>query len=383
MTRMLASVTGPEEAAIALAGGADIIDLKDPGAGALGAVDPDMVRRTVAAVAGRRPVSAVTGDLPIDPPHVLAAAEAMSAAGAQYVKIGFFPGGNAAATIAALAALAARTRLIAVLFADRAPDLSLLDRLHAAGFAGAMLDTASKQNGRLLDHADLPALRGFVAACRRLDLMAGLAGGLEAPDVPRLLVLEPDFLGFRGALCGAGGRTEPIDAEAVRAIRALIPPEEEDTGSPRVDYRLLAARGYAHDPNGDPELHDRVFVHELVLPVRIGAYAKEHAAPQRVRFDVDAVVARTARPTQDMRDVFSYDIISDGIRMLIDTGHVALAETLAERIAALVLMHPRVVKVTVRVEKLEVGDGTVGVVIERTRSAATAAIDDLFPRRAP
>lgn len=383
MTRMLASVTGPEEAAVALASGADIIDLKNPASGVLGAVDPAAVRQTVAMVAGRRPVSAVTGDLPIDAPHVVATAEAMAAAGAAYVKIGFFPGSNTAATIAALAPLAGRARLIAVLFADRAPDLSLLESLHAAGFAGVMLDTAGKQSGRLLDHADLPVLRGFVATCRRLGLMAGLAGGLEAPDVPRLLVLDPDFLGFRGALCGAGGRTTPIDADAVQTIRALIPLEIEDSSNAGVDYRLLAARGYAHDPNGDPELHDRVFVHKLVLPVRIGAYAKEHAAPQRVRFDVDAVVARAARPTQDMRDVFSYDIISDGIRMLIDTGHVALAETLAERIAALVLMHPRVVKVTVRVEKLDVGAGTVGVAIERTRNAATAAIDDLFPRRAP
>ena len=37
MTKMLASVTGVEEAEIAIAGGADIIDLKDPTAGALGA----------------------------------------------------------------------------------------------------------------------------------------------------------------------------------------------------------------------------------------------------------------------------------------------------------------------------------------------------------
>jgi dihydroneopterin aldolase len=81
---------------------------------------------------------------------------------------------------------------------------------------------------------------------------------------------------------------------------------------------------------------------------------------------------RTGRTAEDMRDVFSYDLITDGIRMLIWAGHIPLVETLAERIAAMVLNHPRVTKVVVRVQKLETGSGTVGVEIERTRAAARA-----------
>ena len=54
MTLLLASVTGPDEAALVLAHGADIIDLKDASNGALGALAPDVVRATVAAVRGRR-----------------------------------------------------------------------------------------------------------------------------------------------------------------------------------------------------------------------------------------------------------------------------------------------------------------------------------------
>ncbi|MBC8129633.1 MAG: hypothetical protein H7Y08_04845, partial [Rhizobiaceae bacterium] len=46
MIRMLASVTGPEEARLALEGGADFIDLKDPSKGALGAVSPAVLRAT-------------------------------------------------------------------------------------------------------------------------------------------------------------------------------------------------------------------------------------------------------------------------------------------------------------------------------------------------
>jgi dihydroneopterin aldolase len=370
MTRMLAAVSGPEEATLALAGGADVIDLKDPTRGALGAVDPAMVRATVALVAGRRPVSAATGEMPMQPDTVLPAARAMAAAGADMVEQGIFPGGAPKACIGALAPLAARTRLVAVLFADRAPDFGLLPLLAEHGFAGAMLDTAEKGGRGLLDATPLPRLREFLAACRAHGLQAGLAGALEPPDVPRLLLLGPDVLGFRGALCRAGDRRAALDLDAVQAIRGLIPPEAAPGSA--VDYRLLAARGYGHDSGFDPTKTDRIFVHDLVLPARIGAYAREVATPQPVRFSVDVWVARVTRPTQDMRDVFSYDVIADGIRMLVDAGHVALVETLAERIAAMLLEHPRVIRVRVQVEKLDTGSGIVGVAIERDRPAAAA-----------
>lgn len=395
MTLMLASVTGPAEAETAVAGGADIIDLKDPTNGVLGAVTVATVGATVAAVAGRRPVSAVTGDQPMAPDRVVAAAETMAGAGVDYVKQGIFAEGEIERSIHALAPLAERVRLVAVLFADRAPDLELLPQLAQAGFHAAMLDTADKSSGRLLDHMDLPRLRRFVTECGRLGLLSGLAGALEAPDVPRLLVLNPGVLGFRGALCGEGGRTGRIELAAVHEIRELIP-RENAAGTERVvDYRLLAARGYAHDPARDPNATDTVFVHDFVLPVRIGAYASERASPQQVRFNVEAAVARgswaartgdagsVARWEAGMRDVFSYDLIRDGIRMLADAGHVGLVETLAERVAAMVLAHPRVMTVAVKVEKLDAGPGIVGVALERTRETINASAQQIVGQILP
>ena len=80
-----------------------------------------------------------------------------------------------------------------------------------------------------------------------------------------------------------------------------------------------------------------------------------------------------------MRDVFSYDIITDSIRMIVAQDHIPLVEMLAERIAAVVLAHPRVVSATVRVEKLNVGPGSVGVEITRERPAEAAQVHRLFP----
>ena len=113
----------------------------------------------------------------------------------------------------------------------------------------------------------------------------------------------------------------------------------------------------------------RVRVRDFDLPVSIGAYLHEHTKPQRVRFNVEARIYRSDRVAENMNDVFSYDLVTDAIRMLVAREHIALIETLAERIAASVLTHPRVASVTVRIEKLDIGPGTVGVEIVRERPA--------------
>jgi dihydroneopterin aldolase len=116
------------------------------------------------------------------------------------------------------------------------------------------------------------------------------------------------------------------------------------------------------------EASDRIFVHDFVLPVRIGAFDREHDKPQKVRFNVDACIARPARTPERLHEVFSYDLITDGIRDIVAQGHVHLVETLAERIAASVLAHSAIASVTVRVEKLQVIPGSsVGVQITRAK----------------
>jgi dihydroneopterin aldolase len=382
MTMLLASVISAEEAEVALAHGADVVDLKDADNGPLGALPTDVVRAAVAAIARRRPTSAVTGNLPMQTDAIVSAVTAMAATGVDYVKVGLFPGPGRPDCIRALSALACKTKIVGVMFADQGADQALVSAMAAAGFAGAMLDTAGKVSGRLLDHADIASLGTFVDACRQHNLLAGLAGSLEPPDIPRLLLVAPDYLGFRRALCVNQDRAARIDAEMVSMIRTLIPVDprslpDEDAGAATIDYRLLAARGYAIDPTDAPT--DRVFVRDFVLPVRVGAYAHEHEKAQRIRFDIDVAVLRLGRAATDMRDVFSYDVITDGIRMIVAREHIALIETLAERIAAMLLAHARVMRVTVRVEKLEVGAGGVGVEITRERPAEAADIRHLYP----
>lgn len=219
MTRLLASVRDEDEAEIALGGGADIIDFKDPARGALGALPAPVIERGVQRVAGRAPTSATAGDWALEPAALTRAVAAIAATGVDYVKLGLLPGAALHGCIRALAPLAARHRLVAVFFADRGVSHDALPGLRSAGFAGAMIDTFDKSNGSLREYLSNDMLREFVGSCRNLGLMAGLAGSLHLRDVAPLAALRPDLLGFRGALCGAAGRNGPLSAERVKLVR--------------------------------------------------------------------------------------------------------------------------------------------------------------------
>jgi dihydroneopterin aldolase len=231
MTAMLASVRTLDEALFALEAGADFIDLKEPSQGALGALDHAAVRVCVRAIAGRRPVSATIGDIvSMDPREMTAAVERMGATGVDYIKIGFFAHPHAFDCTAALTALARKTRLVAVIFADEPYDLALVNALAAAGFAGAMLDTAHKTGKTLRDWRKDGELREFVNRASDHGLLAGLAGSLRKEDVAPLLTFGPDYLGFRGALCSGSNRNQCLDAKAFAGIRCALR-ELESIGS--------------------------------------------------------------------------------------------------------------------------------------------------------
>lgn len=214
----LASVLSAAEARLALHARVDIIDCKNPSAGALGALNASEVTACVAVVEGRKIVSATIGDLPNDAPAMVKAAERIAATGVDIVKVGFFDSVGLLPVVRALGtAKLGKARLWAVLMADRNVDLSIVHPLASAGFAGVMLDTADKTSGSLLDLCPLGKLAAFLQIAQAARLASGLAGSLTREDVPRLVPLRPDVIGFRGALCAAG-RTGDLDAARTVAI---------------------------------------------------------------------------------------------------------------------------------------------------------------------
>ncbi len=366
MTRMLASVLNAKESEVALTLGADIIDLKDATQGSLGAASVEVVREAVELVARRAETSATLGDPPYEEAPLVSRARALAAAGVDTLKLAV-DAPSLHRLNGPLRALANEVALVGMLFADDEPDFAILPELASMGFRGAMLDTRDKSRGPLRLHLGPARLETFCRICREQGLLSGLAGSLEAPDVPRLLLVQPDVLGFRTALCHRHDRAGSIDPQAVRLIRDLIPRERLPDESPKIDWRLMA-RGIIGGRDREGEI-DHVFVRDFAVAAEIGAYDFERGKSQRVVFDVEAEVRRPGSHADDMRAIFSYDIIIDAIRLVVGRGHVDFVETLAENVAAAVLQNVRVRAVSVKVRKLDVIDGSVGVEIRRDRAA--------------
>lgn len=111
-----------------------------------------------------------------------------------------------------------------------------------------------------------------------------------------------------------------------------------------------------------------VFVRDLMVMASVGVYAGEIDAPQKVRINVDLSVDESRPVVEgDISTVVCYDAVVRQIQTIVSSGHIFLVETLAERIADMVLQDRRISCARVRVEKLDaIADtASVGVEIER------------------
>jgi uncharacterized protein (UPF0264 family) len=228
--RLLVSVTDAAEAAAATAGGAQIIDVKDPGAGSLGRAPAEWVQAIRSVTPPQLPVSAALGDGPFEARTVAEAARVLSSSGARYVKVGLRDT-TASAARAVLGAvrdqLPIGVGLIAVAFADaeraRCPLPAELTAVAAnAGADGCLLDTAIKDGRGLLAWLDERALSVFVADCRARGLLCGLAGSLTAVDIPRVASIDPDIVGVRSAACVGDRVHGRVSRERVAALARLL-----------------------------------------------------------------------------------------------------------------------------------------------------------------
>lgn len=223
MIRLLVSVRSIDEALAAAAGGADFIDLKEPGRGALGGLPVATILEIVEALrrqGSRLPVSATIGDLPMhDLPAIQAQVQAVGECGVDYVKVGIERRAEAAPVLSWLAACG--RPVVPVFIADRGIEATLVAHALQLGFPGLMADTADKRAGSLFDVMDSRALKAFVEPVRARGVMVGLAGALRLQHLPALAALAPDFAGFRSAVC-AGERSAALEPALLRGLVAAL-----------------------------------------------------------------------------------------------------------------------------------------------------------------
>jgi uncharacterized protein (UPF0264 family) len=231
--RLLVSVVDADEARAAAAAGADIVDVKNPAEGSLGAPSPAVIEAVRAAVPADLPVSAAIGDMPNLPGTAALAALGAARSGATFVKVGLWGvsteeeavallravGDGAAGVPGAVVVAAAYADARRVAPAPLAPQL--LPRVaRTAGVGVCLLDTAIKDGRGLLDWLTPDELSSLVVEGHAVGLQVALAGALRADDLPAVRAAGADIVGVRSAACGNGRRSGPLEAKRVRALRA-------------------------------------------------------------------------------------------------------------------------------------------------------------------
>ena len=226
---MLASVRNLEEAVMVYQGGADIIDLKEPNEGALGAAPLTEIHRVVDDLWEKCVISATIGDLPADQVKINEKVMQTAETGVDYVKVGMFSERHIESCLPNLIHCANKgIAIIAVFFADMEFDIDLaIAAARDARLKGVMLDTARKGSGGLLTHKNIMQLEYFVNRARQNDLLTGLAGSLSTEDISTLLKVSPDYVGFRTALCDSNIRAGSLNEQAIQTVRASIPIPEK------------------------------------------------------------------------------------------------------------------------------------------------------------
>ncbi|MFM9836120.1 MAG: (5-formylfuran-3-yl)methyl phosphate synthase, partial [Methylophilaceae bacterium] len=205
----------------ALHAGADVIDLKDPNIGALGALDLETTAQILKVLDGRATVSATVGEHHVSQQSLFHEIEARAGLGLDIVKIAVDKHFDEADFFDNIAAYTAGVKLVALFFADVTINTQLLAKLNQVGFYGAMLDTQNKQR-TLLELLTEDTLKMFINECRKNQLFCGLAGSLKPQYIESLQDLQPTFIGFRGGVCENNIRKSVLNAEKILQIKIML-----------------------------------------------------------------------------------------------------------------------------------------------------------------
>jgi hypothetical protein len=230
--KLLVSVIDADEALLAVAGGVDVVDVKNPAEGSLGAPAPAVLAAVRAAVPPERPLSAALGDLPARPGTAALAAVGAARCGAAYVKLGLVGLASGADAVPVLRAVREAVdgdaAVVAVAYADAARVPSrplapgeLVAAAHAAGVHGCLVDTAVKDGRGLLSWMAPDALAALVADAHAAGLEIALAGELRAEELPVVRAAGADIAGVRSAACAGGRRTAALDPARIAELRAV------------------------------------------------------------------------------------------------------------------------------------------------------------------
>jgi uncharacterized protein (UPF0264 family) len=235
--KLLVSPRDVEEAKAVIRGKADIVDVKNPKEGSLGANFPwviKAIKELVIAEGGNgMELSAAIGDFDFKPGTASLAALAAVSVGADYVKVGLFKLTTSEQAIELLEGVVRAVKdydpakkVVAAFYSDykRINSISPFEITEigkAVNIDVSMVDTGIKDCRSTLEFLGEDELRTFVAESKALGLDTALAGALTFDDLPAIKAINPDILGVRGMVCG-GDRNSNVRAELVTELRRRV-----------------------------------------------------------------------------------------------------------------------------------------------------------------
>ncbi len=232
---LLISPINTEEALEAIEGGADIIDVKNPKEGSLGANFPWVIKNIRKITPKGMLVSATLGDVPFKPGTVSLAAAGAVVSGADYIKVGLYGTKNYNEALEVMENVVKSVKefdnnaiVVASGYAD-AHRVGAVDPMEIpkialdSGADLAMVDTAVKDGKTLFDFMDKDKLQIFNRMIHDYGLKSALAGSIKKEQLQLLYEIGCDVVGIRGAACTGGDRNKgSINHNAVRELKDMI-----------------------------------------------------------------------------------------------------------------------------------------------------------------
>jgi len=227
-TGLLVSVRSVDEVEAALAGGADLIDVKEPAKGPLAPAEAEVVAAVIAKVKNRVPVSAGLGEWS---PNAITDAHWHLELKINYVKwglAGYSPRpGWGEDLLDTRRELPVGMEMVAVAYADweRAKSVPPGEMVRFAKrfrFKAFLLDTWGKDNKTLFDFASPGEVADLIESLKRVDTIVAIGGSLKPEHVKQLKGAAPDYYAVRTSACAGGKRTGVIDAARVKKWKDAI-----------------------------------------------------------------------------------------------------------------------------------------------------------------
>ena len=115
----------------------------------------------------------------------------------------------------------------------------------------------------------------------------------------------------------------------------------------------------------------KILIKDLVLNILVGIHNFEKKKKQRVRFNLIINIDQNLIPNdKDLKSIVNYEQVIKTITKITSRKHYLLLETLAEKIFFKLFENPRIKKILLRIEKLDIIKNTtsVGIELEKTKS---------------